>query len=109
MMLEEARPQAHPSERRAIGNRGCKADTRLYRDGTVAAEGCPDVVDGHFAVVQDLDDAREGLETNLTLQANRLNETVRTGFQETSGVYTSLAVLFSSVLALSLFKRRGSL
>ena len=75
------------------------------------------------------------LETNLTLQGNRLNETVRKltayaailavttaitgfygqnvpypGFQETVGFYTSLTVLLVSVVGLyAFFKRRGYL
>ena len=75
------------------------------------------------------------LETNLTLQGNRLNETVRKltayaailavttaitgfygqnvpypGFQETAGFYTSLTVLLVSVVGLYVFfKRRGYL
>ena len=75
------------------------------------------------------------LETNLTLQGNRLNETVRKltayaailavttaitgfygqnvpypGFQETAGFYTSLIVLLVSVVGLyAFFKRRGYL
>ena len=69
MTLEETRPQAHPSECLANGVHGCKAHTRLYRDGGVVAEGFPvadisDLLKQEGAVVWlDLEDPeREDLE-----------------------------------------------